>query len=144
MRRMAGEYVVDGLRYLLPQVLGRIHQIKVVCNDRGAIFFPVAIQHADRWVEGIVYKEGSAGNALAGMVYSDHIELRRHDSFSGTSVRAVMARLFAALSAGMDHAAIERLGAYGLVYGGVGLGKMGPQQKPTTHVDSRPGPSRYT
>jgi hypothetical protein len=139
---MAGEYVVDGLRYLLPQVLGRIHQIKVVCNERGAIFFPVTVQHADRSVEGIVYKESSKGNALAGMVYSDHIELRRHDSFSATSVRAVMARLFTALSVGMDHAAIERLGAYDLVYGGVGLGKMGPQQKPTQQVDSRPGPHR--
>ena len=139
---MAGDFLVDGMRYLLPQIQGRIYQIKVVCNERGAIFFPVTAQHAERCAEGIVYKEGSKGNALAGMIYRDQIELRRHDSFSEASVRAVMARLVTALSAGMDHASIERLGAYDLSYGAARLGKVGPQQKPTRQVDSRPEPHR--
>ena len=58
------------------------------------------------------------------------------------SVRAVMARLFAALSAGMDREAIDRFGMYGLVYGASSLGKIGPQQKPMQQVNSRPGPGR--
>ena len=127
---MAGEYVVDGLRYLLPQILGRIQEIKVVCNERGAIFFAVSVQHADRSVDGIVYKEGSKGNALAGMVYSGRIELRRHDAFPKARVRTVMGRLFVALVAVMDPSTADRLGAYDLVYGGVSLGKIGPQPSP--------------
>lgn len=130
---MAGEYVVDGLRYLLPQVLGRIHEIKLVCNERGAIFFSVTIQHADRCAEGIVYREGSKGNALAGMVYDGRVELRRHDAFPEARVRTVIGRLFVALSAGMDPAAVERLGAYDLVYGGVSLGTIGPQRNENRH-----------
>jgi hypothetical protein len=121
---MAEPFFVDGMRYLVPQIQGRIYQIKVVCNERGAIFFPVSAQHADRSAEGIVYKEGSKGNALAGMIYSDHVELRRHDSFSDERVRAVMAKLLVALRAGMDRAAVERLETYDLVYGAVSLGKI--------------------
>ena len=127
---MSEQFLVDGMRYLLPQIQGKIYQIKVVCNERGAIFFPVTIQHADRSADGIVYREGSKGNALAGMIYSDHIELRRHDAFPEARVRTVMGRLFVALSAGMDPATVERLGTYGLVYGGVSLGTIGPQQAP--------------
>lgn len=121
----AHEYRLDGLRYLLPLLQGRIHQIKMVCNERGAIFFSVSEQYADRCSAEIVYREGSSGNALAGMVYHEQIELRRHDAFSNSRVNLVIAMLMSSLKAGMDRMVVERLEAYKLVYGSEYLGRIG-------------------
>jgi hypothetical protein len=70
---------------------------KMVCNERGAIFFPVNQQHCDQKAEGISCKENYKGNALAAILAPGKIEIRYHRQFSDNPVASITASLMAQL-----------------------------------------------
>lgn len=75
--------LVDGL------VAGNCEPVKFVLNERGIHFFPQSQQHQDSGLPGLTYVEGHFGNALAGLVRVDVVEIRYHASFTDDRVRAL-------------------------------------------------------
>ena len=68
---------------------------KMVCNERGAIFFPTKLQHCDQKAEGFSYEDNYAGNALATMLAPGRIEIRFHWDFADRRVAELVGRLLA-------------------------------------------------
>ncbi len=67
--------------------------LKFILNDTGILFFPAAQQHRDFKMQGMSYEDDYKGNALAGIVSADHVEIRFHKAFSDDRVRALWARV---------------------------------------------------
>src|SRR5262249_24681097 len=72
---------------------GTAHSAKMVFNQRGAIFFPIAHQHRDTKAEGISYEDDYRGNALAAMISPGQIEVRYHSAFTDRDVVRVLQAL---------------------------------------------------
>lgn len=67
--------------------------LKFILNDTGIAFFPGAQQHRDIKVLGLSYEDDYRGNALAGIVTPDRIEIRFHRVFSDQRVRSLWSRV---------------------------------------------------
>jgi hypothetical protein len=67
--------------------------VKVVFNTNCAIFFPASEQHRDQKAPGISYEDDYQGNALAGTLFADRIEIRFHRGFSEAQVANLLATL---------------------------------------------------
>jgi hypothetical protein len=85
--------IVTGEEHLQALVAGRMHDAKMVFNERGAIVFPISRQHCEMKVEGISYEDNYAGNALAAMLRRDAIEIRFHQAFDDKSVTRIITAL---------------------------------------------------
>ena len=68
---------------------------KMVLNERGAILFPVQLEHRLQAGPGISYLEHHTGNALAAMLAPGRIEIRFHSSFADATVVEIVASLLA-------------------------------------------------
>ncbi len=73
---------------------------KLVFNDRGFIAFPTPIQHNTMKAEGISYEDNYRGNAMAGVLKPDAIEVHYHEAFSNARVELILSQLLAETSLG--------------------------------------------
>jgi hypothetical protein len=75
---------------LLKQATG---SLKFILNDSGILFFPATQQHRDTKSHGLSYEDDYRGNAVAGMVMADRVEIRFHKAFSDDRIRTIWRRL---------------------------------------------------
>lgn len=85
--------IVRGAEQLGEVIAGRVHDAKLVFNDRGAIVFPAKRQHREMKAEGISYEDDYRGNALAAMLRRDAIEIRFHRAYDDRAVTRIVSRL---------------------------------------------------
>lgn len=69
--------------------------LKFILNDRGIVFFPATQQHRDIKMPGLSYEDDDRGNALAGLVTPERVEIRFHGAFSDERVRGLWSRVLA-------------------------------------------------
>ncbi len=62
---------------------------KFIFNDSAIIFFPAAQQHNSMKAHGLSYDDDYRGNALAGILGAERIEVRFHQDFSDERVRVI-------------------------------------------------------
>ena len=67
--------------------------LKFLLNDSAIAFFPNSQQHRDMKVEGLSYEDDYRGNALAGVVTPERVEIRFHRAFSDELVRSIWSRV---------------------------------------------------
>ena len=64
--------------------------VKFIMNDTGIVFFPVGQQHRDVKVSNLIsYEDDYRGNAVAGLVTPDRIEIRFHRDYSDERIRTL-------------------------------------------------------
>ena len=71
---------------LLDHVQGTL---KFILNDSGIYFFPATQQHRDSKSHGLSYEDDYRGNAVAGIVMPDRVEIRFHKAFSDDRIRTI-------------------------------------------------------
>jgi hypothetical protein len=74
---------------------GTSRSLKFILNDSAIIFFPGNQQHRDVKIEGVSYEDEYRGNAVAGLVAPDRVEIRFHSAFSEERLRNIWARVVA-------------------------------------------------
>ncbi len=79
---------------LLKQALaGRGSSVKFLLGDSAIVFFPVTQQHRDIKSHGLSYEDDYKGNALAGLVTPNGVEIRFHKAYPVERIRAIWRRL---------------------------------------------------
>jgi hypothetical protein len=63
--------------------------LKFILNDSAIVFFPSNQQHRDIKMEGLSYEDDYRGNAMAGLVLQDRVEIRFHRAFTDERVRNI-------------------------------------------------------
>jgi hypothetical protein len=63
--------------------------VKFILNASGILFFPATQQHRDTKSHGLSYEDEYRGNAVAGLVLPDRVEIRFHKDFSDERIRAI-------------------------------------------------------
>jgi hypothetical protein len=71
---------------LLDHVQGTL---KFILNDSGIYFFPATQQHRDTKPHGLSYEDDYRGNAVAGIVMPERVEIRFHSAFSDDRIRTI-------------------------------------------------------
>ena len=74
---------------------GMNRSVKFILNDSAIVFFLSNQQHRDVKMEGVSYEDDYRGNAVAGLVASDHVEIRFHSAFSDERLRNIWTRVSA-------------------------------------------------
>jgi hypothetical protein len=72
---------------------GRPGSTKFILNDSGIVFFPGSQQHRDVKVYGLSYEDDYRGNAVAGVITQDRVEIRFHNAFSDERMRSIWAHV---------------------------------------------------
>jgi hypothetical protein len=67
--------------------------LKFLLHDSAIAFFPAGQQHRDVKLEGLSYEDDYRGNALAGVVTTERVEIRFHQAFSDERVRSIWFRV---------------------------------------------------
>ena len=67
--------------------------LKFLLNDSAIAFFPASQQHRDMKFEGLSYEDDYRGNALAGVVTLERVEIRFHKAFSDERIKSIWARV---------------------------------------------------
>lgn len=67
--------------------------IKFLMNDAGIAFFPASQQHRESKFPGLSYEDDYGGNALAGVISGQRIDIRFHSAFIPDRVRLLWARI---------------------------------------------------
>ena len=89
---------------LLKQATG---SLKFILNDSVIVFFPATQQHRDTKSYGLSYEDDYRGNAVAGIVMADRVEIRFHKAFSDDRIRTIWRSVLS--SAGLASAKLGRL-----------------------------------
>ena len=63
--------------------------LKFILNDTGIYFFPATQQHRDAKSHGLSYEDDYRGNAVAGIVMPDRVEIRFHKAFLDEHIRTI-------------------------------------------------------
>jgi hypothetical protein len=63
--------------------------LKCILNDSGIYFFPATQQHRDTKSHGLSYEDDYRGNAVAGLVMPDRVEIRFPKAFSDERIRTI-------------------------------------------------------
>src|SRR6185295_16178087 len=63
--------------------------LKFILNDSGIYFFPATQQHRDTKSHGVSYEDDYRGNAVAGIVMANRVEIRFHKAFSDERIRTI-------------------------------------------------------
>ena len=71
---------------LLAQTSG---SLKFILNESAIVFFPATQQHRDTKSHGLSYEDDDLGNAVAGNVMPDRVEIRFHQAFTDDRIRAI-------------------------------------------------------
>ena len=74
---------------------GESKNLKFILNESAIIFFPGTQQHRETKMEGLSYEDDYRGNAVAGLVASDRVEIRFHSAFSDERMRNIWSRVLA-------------------------------------------------
>ncbi|MDR3460604.1 MAG: hypothetical protein P4N60_24510 [Verrucomicrobiae bacterium] len=69
--------------------------VKFILNDSGIVFFPATQQHRDLKSHGLSYEDDYRGNAVAGLVMPDRVEIRFHKAFSDDRLRTLWRKVLA-------------------------------------------------
>ena len=84
------------MRAISPELLKEPRgSFKFILNDSAIAFFPSAQQHRDVKLEGLSYEDDYRGNALAGVVTPERVEIRFHRAFSDERVKSIWSRVLA-------------------------------------------------
>jgi hypothetical protein len=67
--------------------------VKFILNDAGIMFFPATLQHRDVKTHGLSYEDGYRGNAVAGLVTQERVDIRFHKAFSDERIRGIWFRV---------------------------------------------------
>lgn len=67
--------------------------LKFILNDTAIVFFPATLQHRDIKSSGLSYEDDYRGNALAGLIMSERVEIRFHSAFSDERVRSLWSQV---------------------------------------------------
>ncbi len=79
--------------------------LKFILNESCIFFFPATQQHRDSKSHGLSYEDDYRGNAVAGIVMHDRVEIRYHKAFSDDRIRTIWRRVLSC-----PELAIARLG----------------------------------
>ena len=63
--------------------------VKFIVNESGVLFFPGTQQHRDAKSQGLSYDHDYRGNAVAGMVMPNRVEIRFHKAFSDERIQLI-------------------------------------------------------
>ena len=69
--------------------------LKFILNESGIVFFPARQEHRDLKLPGLSYEDEYRGNAVAGMLLPDRVEIRYHQAFSDERIRNLWAKVLA-------------------------------------------------
>ena len=69
--------------------------LKFILNNEAIVFFPASQQHRDIKTHGLSYEDDYRGNAVAGLVTGQRVEIRFHQAFSDERIRALWERVLA-------------------------------------------------
>lgn len=61
--------------------------LKFIMNDSGIVLFPATQQHRDVKSGGLSYEDDYRGNAIAGLITEDRVEIRFHRALSDERIR---------------------------------------------------------
>ena len=75
------------------QLLEQNRSLKFILNDGGILFFPASQQHRDTKFEGLSYEDNYRGNAVAGLICEQRVEIRFHSGFSDERIRNLWSRV---------------------------------------------------
>jgi hypothetical protein len=67
--------------------------LKFILNDSGIAFFPATQQHRDVKTSGLSYEDDYRGNAVAGLITPERVEVRFHSAFSDERIRGIWSRV---------------------------------------------------
>lgn len=67
--------------------------VKFILGDNVIIFFPGTQQHRDIKSHGLSYEDDYRGNAAAGLVTPNGVEIRFHKAYSDERIRAIWSKL---------------------------------------------------
>jgi len=76
-------------------LLEKSRSLKFILNDSGILFFPASQQHRDTKIEGLSYEDDYRGNAVAGIISEQRVEIRFHSAFSDERIRNLWLRVLA-------------------------------------------------
>jgi hypothetical protein len=85
--------VLGGIEHLDSVMREKSGSIKMVLNERGALFFSNSEQHRSIKADGISYEDDYRGNALAAIICPGRIEIRFHKAFSDRRVATIIRTL---------------------------------------------------
>jgi hypothetical protein len=77
----------------LKEALATGTTVKFILGDNSIVFFSAAHQHRDIKSHGLSYEDDYRGNALAGSVTADRIEIHFHKSYSDNRIGTIWKRL---------------------------------------------------
>jgi hypothetical protein len=63
--------------------------LKFILNESGIIFFSGTQQHRDIKLHGLSYEDDYGGNAVAGLVLPERVEIRFHNAFTDDRIRTI-------------------------------------------------------
>lgn len=75
---------------LLSRAIACGRSVKFVMNDKAVVFFPSANQHREVKVHGLSYEHEHQGNAVAGIVSPERVEIRFHSRFSDDRISQIL------------------------------------------------------
>ena len=81
------------MRAIGVQLLENTKNLKFVLNENGILFFPTSQQHRDSKIDGLSYEDDYRGNAVAGLITFQHVEIRFHSAFSDDRIRNLWLRV---------------------------------------------------
>ena len=67
--------------------------LKFILNESGLVFFPAKQEHRDIKLPGLSYEDDYRGNAVAGLVLPERVDIRYHQHFSDERIRNLWSRI---------------------------------------------------
>jgi hypothetical protein len=67
--------------------------LKFILNESGILFFPATQQHRDTKTDTLSYEDDYRGNAVAGVVTGERVEIRFHSAYSDERIRSLWSRV---------------------------------------------------
>ncbi len=72
-----------------PDLLRPGGTVKFILDETAIVFFPAAQQHREVKVAGVSYEDDYRGNAVAGLVTPERVEIRFHRDYSDERIRSL-------------------------------------------------------
>ena len=63
--------------------------LKFILNEHGIVFFPATQEHREIKTHGLSYEDEYRGNAVAGLITPERVEIRFHKAFSDDRIRSI-------------------------------------------------------